>query len=78
MGRSKKCQFMDQSTWPACIECGEPAGWSVGWLYPTKEDACAETADVRPCCTVKCAIAVRAADKRITYADSQNRKEGAR
>ena len=45
---------------PPCVVCGELAVWSVGWLYPTKADACAETADNRPACSVKCAIAAKA------------------
>lgn len=39
------------STWPVCVVCGAPAGWTVGWLAPHRAD------DIRPCCSSRCANA---------------------
>jgi hypothetical protein len=39
----------------ACVVCGKPSYFSVGWLAPTRRDACAETMDNRPACSSQCA-----------------------
>lgn len=42
-----------------CAHCGAPAAFTVGWLAPMPKDARADTADVRPACSVRCAWALR-------------------
>ena len=39
------------ATWPKCVTCGKPAGFSVDWLYPQR------VPDERPCCSSQCAVA---------------------
>lgn len=43
----------------ACHLCGQSSHFTVGWLDPTARDAAAATADTRPACSYKCAIALR-------------------
>jgi hypothetical protein len=41
----------EMATWPKCVTCGKPAGFSVDWLYPQR------VPDNRPCCSSRCAVA---------------------
>lgn len=41
----------EMATWPKCVTCGKPAGFSVDWLYPQR------VPDERPCCSSRCAVA---------------------
>jgi len=41
----------EMATWPKCVTCGKPAGFSVDWLYPQR------VPDERPCCSSQCAVA---------------------
>ena len=44
-----------------CVACGKDSYFTVGWLAPTRLDACEATVDLRPACSAKCAFKVQRA-----------------